>query len=136
MAYEVQWRLLGHELLAGSDSDIETEHYDVVGLSPATDYEWRVREMGGVWSVWAAFQTLAPIYLFFGTITDKNGNPAERRVTVLNSAGECMFSGTSDPATGYYEIPAPENAQHTLVFDGEPDRNAIVYGGVYPSTLP
>jgi len=69
---------------------------------------------------------------FHGTILDKDGNPAERRISVLDATGQCVATDTSDPVTGAYSIDMPNNDPYTLVFDGEPDRNAQVFANVIP----
>ena len=74
--------------------------------------------------------------LFVGTITDKDGNPAERRITVLDATGHCVATDISDPVTGAYSIDMPNNDPYTLVFDGEPDRNAQVFANVIPGEPP
>ena len=74
--------------------------------------------------------------LFDGAITDKDGNPAERRITVLNAAGHCVATDTSDPVTGAYSITVPAESPYTLVFDGEPDRNAQVFANMIPGESP
>ena len=74
--------------------------------------------------------------LFDGTITDKDGNPAERRITVLDATGYCVATDTSDPVTGAYSIAVPAESPYTLVFDGEPDRNAQVFANVIPGEPP
>ena len=73
---------------------------------------------------------------FHGTITDKDGNPAERRITVLDATGHCVATDTSDPVTGAYSITVPAESPYTLVFDGEPDRNAQVFANVIPGESP
>ena len=83
------------------------------------------------------YKDAAPIIpSLFGTITDKDGNPAERRITVLDSAGHCVATDTSDPVTGAYSIEMPNDDPYTLVFDGEPDRNAQVFANVIPGEPP
>ena len=84
------------------------------------------------------YKDAAPIVLglFDGTIADKDGSPAERRITVLDAAGHCVATDTSDPVTGAYSIAVPAESPYTLVFDGEPDRNAIVYANVIPGEVP
>ena len=84
------------------------------------------------------YKDSAPIVLglFDGTITDKDGNPAERRITVLDTTGQCVATDTSDPVTGAYSITVPAESPYTLVFDGEPDRNAQVFANVIPGESP
>ena len=83
------------------------------------------------------YKIAAPTYGFFhGTVIDKDGNPAERRISVLDATGQCVATDTSDPLTGAYEIDMPNDDPYTLVFDGEPDRNAIVYANVIPEGVP
>ena len=83
------------------------------------------------------YKIAAPTYgIFHGTVIDKDGNPAERRISVLDATGQCVATDTSDPLTGAYEIDMPNDDPYTLVFDGEPDRNAIVYANVIPEGVP
>ena len=83
------------------------------------------------------YKSAAPAYGFFhGIITDKDGNPAERRITVLDATGQCVATDTSDPVTGAYSIAVPAESPYTLVFDGEPDRNAQVFANVIPGEPP
>ena len=83
------------------------------------------------------YKIAAPTYGFFhGTITDKDGNPAERRITVLDATGHCVATDTSDPVTGAYSIYMPNDDPYTLAFDGEPDRNAQVFANVIPGEPP
>ena len=74
--------------------------------------------------------------VFHGTVIDKDGNPAERRISVLDATGQCVATETSDPLTGAYEIETPKETPHTLVFEGEPDRNAQVFANVIPGEPP
>ena len=73
---------------------------------------------------------------FHGIILDKDGNPASRTITVLDSTGQCVVTGTSDPITGGYDIAIGSDDPYTLVFDGEPDRNAQVFANVIPGEPP
>ena len=83
------------------------------------------------------YKDAAPILpSLFGTITDKDGNPVERRITVLDATGHCVATDTSDPVTGAYSIAVPAESPYTLVFDGEPDRNAQVFANVIPGDPP
>ena len=83
------------------------------------------------------YKIAAPTYGFFhGTVIDKDGNPAERRITVLDATGHCVATDTSDPVTGAYSIDMPNDDPYTLVFDGEPDRNAQVFANVIPGEPP
>ena len=83
------------------------------------------------------YKNAAPIIAsLFGTITDKDGNPAERRITVLDATGHCVATDTSDPVTGAYSIGMPNDDPYTLVFDGEPDRNAQVFANVISGEPP
>ena len=83
------------------------------------------------------YKNAAPfVGYYFGSILDKDGNPAARTVTVLDSTGQCVATDSSDPVTGAYEIEVTEDAPHTLVFDGEPDRNAQVFANVIPGDPP
>ena len=85
------------------------------------------------------YKDAAPIILIprlFGTIADKDGNPAERRISVLDATGQCVATDTSDPVTGAYSIDMPNDDPYTLVFDGEPDRNAQVFANVIPGEPP
>lgn len=73
---------------------------------------------------------------YYGVVRDYSGNPAERRVTLLDDAtGALVNSVLSDPVTGAYAIPATA-APHTLVFSGEPGRNALVFAAVMPDEIP
>ena len=85
------------------------------------------------------YKIAAPTYgIFHGTVIDKDGNPAERRISVLDATGHCVATDTSDPVTGAYSIVTvvPAESPHTLVFDGEPDRNAQVFANVIPGEPP
>lgn len=75
---------------------------------------------------------------FHGTVRDKNGALAQRRVILTrDSTGECVGTVLSDPVTGEYEIPdIIVEEPHTLIFTGEADRNALVYTGVMPEEIP
>ena len=80
---------------------------------------------------------LADVYRFYGTISDKNGDLAQRRViATLDSSGECIGNILSDPVTGEYELETVINEPHTLTFGGEADRNALVFTGVMPEEIP
>jgi hypothetical protein len=82
----------------------------------------------------------APPYLpkyFWGTVSDKNGNPAGRTIYLVNeSISELVGAYESDPVTGEYLIEEGGIGPFTLYFSGEPDRNAQVFSGVQPADLP
>lgn len=75
---------------------------------------------------------------FYGTIRDKNGALAERRVIATrDSTGGCVGNVLSDPVTGGYEISGiTVEEPHTLTITGESDRNALVFTGVMPEAIP
>ena len=76
-------------------------------------------------------------FRFRGTIRDKNGALAERRVIATrDSTGEFVATALSDPVTGEYETTVIAEEPHTLTFTGEADRNALVFTGVMPAELP
>lgn len=73
------------------------------------------------------------LYLLHGTVRDKTGTLAARKVYVLNESDDTLdVVGTSD-AGGSYVLGVATAAARTLVFAGESDRNALVYSGVIPA---
>lgn len=82
--------------------------------------------------------TTAPPKQFYGVVTDKDGVAAERTVIVVKeSTMEVVTNITSDPVTGeYLFVPPQDEGPYTLVFLGEPDRNAQVFSGVQPADPP
>ena len=73
-------------------------------------------------------------YYVQGTILDKNGIPAARKVISIKESDESIASIVeSDPVTGEYVARMESMEPHTLVFTGEIGRNAIVYSGVIPN---
>lgn len=70
---------------------------------------------------------------FFGTVRDKTGALVSRKVLAIREATDVVVhAAMSDPTTGAYLLETPYYEPHTLVFDGEPDRNALVFSGVMP----
>lgn len=70
---------------------------------------------------------------FFGTVRDKTGALVSRKVLAIREATDVVVhAAMSDPTTGAYQLETPYYEPHTLVFDGEPDRNALVFSGVMP----
>lgn len=63
------------------------------------------------------------------TILDKDGNPASRAVTILTPDGAVFSRGQSDAVTGEVTLPLPIG-EFTVVAQGEPDRESLVYGPV------
>ena len=131
--------------LSGADR-LDGQVAEVVVIDGALDEQTRQKIEGYLAHKWGLAASLpaehpykdsAPIVLgLFGTIADKDDNPAERRITVLDATGHCVATDTSDPVTGAYSITVPAESPYTLVFDGEPDRNAIVYANVIPEGVP
>ena len=114
------------------EDDVDQETHDKIVGSLA-------HELGltGLLPAEHPYKIAAPAYgVFHGTVIDKDGNPAERRISVLDATGHCVATDTSDPVTGAYSIDMPNDDPYTLVFDGEPDRNAIVYANVIPGESP
>lgn len=69
----------------------------------------------------------------YGTVADVYGDPAERAIVAIREADHSVVgSAISDETTGEWEIETPWDEPHTLVFGGEPDRNALVFSGVLP----
>lgn len=74
------------------------------------------------------------LYSVSGTILDKNGIPAQRKVIAIRESNWVVEDITeSDPITGMYAAKMETMEPHTLVFTGESGRNAIVYSGVIPN---
>ena len=129
-----------------------TQHLDgqvaeVVVIDGALDEQTRQKIEGYLAHKWGLAASLpaehpykdsAPIVLglFDGTIADKDDNPAERRITVLDATGHCVATDNSDPVTGAYSIAVLAESPYTLVFDGEPDLNAQVFANVIPGESP
>ena len=73
-------------------------------------------------------------YYVTGTVLDKNGIPAARKVISIKESNDSIVSIVeSDPVTGEYIARMESMEPHTLVFTGESGRNAIVYSGVIPN---
>ena len=132
--------------LEGAFPHFDGDIAEIVIVASAVDTPTRQKTEGYLAHKWGLaanlpaehpYKDAAPIILsLFGTITDKDSNPAERRITVLDSAGHCVATDTSDPITGTYNIEMPNDDPYTLVFDGEPDRNAQVFANVIPGEPP
>lgn len=79
-------------------------------------------------------QLTAKWYSVTGTILDKNGIPAQRKVIAIRESNWVVEDITeSDPITGMYTAKMETMEPHTLVFTGESERNAIVFSGVIPN---
>jgi len=81
------------------------------------------------------YKTDAPqTFGFSGTVRNKTGSLAAGRVVqvIRESDRACVYNGVTN-ASGEYSAPVEQNQPHTLIFDGEPDRNAIIYRGVMPA---
>lgn len=73
------------------------------------------------------------IYLLHGTVRDKTGTLAARKVYVLNESGDTLDTVvTSDAASGEFAAAVSDSGSRLIVCSGESDRNAIVYSGVAP----
>lgn len=71
---------------------------------------------------------------FVGTCLDADGAPAARLVRAyLESTGAWVGETTSNATTGAWSIEVVDEAAHTLVASGEPERNALVVSGVMPT---
>lgn len=83
----------------------------------------------------AGFELWIPqLFTFSGTVRDKHGALVARTVTALRESNQTVVGTTiSDSVTGAFEIVTTQNEPHTLIFSGEPDRNALVYSGVMPA---
>jgi hypothetical protein len=75
----------------------------------------------------------ADIYYFSGDVKDKNGNFAQNRnVFVFRESDNLRIPPLKTGASGQFKVDILRKVAHTIVFGGEPDRNAIVYSGVMP----
>jgi len=70
---------------------------------------------------------------YFGTVRDQNGDLAiGRTVQVIRESDRaCVWHGVTD-SNGGFSSGVVLDEPHTLIFDGEPDRNALIYRGVMP----
>lgn len=73
------------------------------------------------------------IYLLHGTVRDKTGTLAARKVYVLNESDDTLDAVvTSDAASGEFAAVVSSSGSRLVVCSGESDRNALVYRGVVP----
>lgn len=58
-SFDFEWRLRDAPTILGSDTVFEP-YYDIYGLAPDTEYEWRVKYTAAVeWTEWVLFRTKA-----------------------------------------------------------------------------
>lgn len=81
------------------------------------------------------YKSAAPAILSLsGTVRDASNALCARTVTAIREADQTIVGTTTSHATtGVFEIATTLNEPHTLVFSGEPGRNALVYSGVMPA---
>jgi hypothetical protein len=85
------------------------------------------------------FARFDPPRFVYGTVRDKDGNLAAREVRVVAERGISLQLGSavSSASSGAYEVEVPFHAGTVrVVFDGEADRNALVFSGVIPEAKP
>jgi hypothetical protein len=69
----------------------------------------------------------------YGTARDKTGAlVASRKVVAIRESDNVLVASGVTDANGEYDLLAGSDGAHTLVFSGEPDRNALVFRGVTP----
>jgi hypothetical protein len=82
------------------------------------------------------YKTAAPqIFVFSGTVRNKTGGLAAGRVVqvIRESDRACVYNGVTNASGEYSFTMVTQSVPHTLIFDGEPDRNALIYRGVMPA---
>ena len=110
--------------------------------APSTDTRQKVEGyLAHKWGLTAGlpsdhpYKTDAPqSFEFSGTVRNKTGDLAAGRVVqvIRESDRACVYNGVTN-ASGEYSVLVEQNQSHTLIFDGEPDRNALIYRGVMPA---
>lgn len=76
------------------------------------------------------YKTSAP-FLVSGAVRDKAGAlAAGRTVQAIRESDRACVAVTETGGDGGFELFLPEGVSHTLIFDGEADRNALIYRGV------
>lgn len=74
-------------------------------------------------------------YLFPVITKDANGVPASRSASLIRESSKTIVHTVmTDAVSGQATLESPYNEPHTLLFSGEPGRNAIVFSGVTPTT--
>jgi len=80
------------------------------------------------------FKNDAP-YTISGVVRDKTGALAVgRTVQTIRDADRLCVNVTQTDSDGEFTAIALGDGAHTLIFDGEPDRNALIYRGVVPES--
>lgn len=74
------------------------------------------------------------LYLLHGTVRDKTGTLAARKVYIINESDDTLDAVvTSDAASGEFAAAVSSSGSRLVVCSGESDRNALVYRGVLPA---